>query len=213
MLAAEAAPRGIVPYLRQHILDKTFQGLYHTDAFDRALLVPYFIVLILLAAYGVHRYILVYLYYKHKKNRTTEPNQYFEDLPRLTVQLPIFNEQYVVERLLESICKLKYPLDKLDIQVLDDSTDETVEVARNLVERYAALGSPISYHHRTNREGFKAGALAEGLKTAKGDFVATFVADFTPAEDFLLLTVHHFTDPKIGMVQTRWTLLNRNYSF
>jgi len=207
------APKGIGPYLRQHLLDKTFEGLYHTDAFDRALLIPYFIVLVLLAGYGMHRYVLVYLYYKHKKNRTTEPAAYFEDLPRLTVQLPIFNEQYVVERLLEAVCKLKYPREKLDIQVLDDSTDETIEVARNLVERYAALGNPIRYHHRTNREGFKAGALAEGLTTAKGEFVAIFDADFTPPEDFLLRTIHHFTDPKIGMVQTRWTHINRDYSF
>src|SRR5271165_1245220 len=213
MLAACSAPKGIGPYLRQHLLDKTFQGLYHTDAFDRALLIPYFIVLVLLAGYGMHRYILVYLYYKHKKNRTTEPAALFEQLPRVTVQLPIFNEQYVVERLLECVCKLKYPGERLDIQVLDDSTDETVDVARGLVERYAALGNPISYHHRTNREGYKAGALAEGLKTAKGEFVAIFDADFTPPEDFLLRTIHHFTDPKIGMVQTRWTHINRNYSF
>jgi cellulose synthase/poly-beta-1,6-N-acetylglucosamine synthase-like glycosyltransferase len=213
LFVAWATPKGIGPYLRQHLLDKTFQGLYHTDVFDRALLVPYFIVLILLAAYGMHRYVLVYLYYKHKKNRTTDPAACFEELPRVTVQLPIFNEQYVVERLLESICKLKYPRAKLDIQVLDDSTDETVEVARNLVERYAALGNPIGYHHRTNRHGYKAGALAEGLKTARGEFVAIFDADFIPPEDFLLRTVHHFTDPKIGMVQTRWTHINRNYSF
>jgi cellulose synthase/poly-beta-1,6-N-acetylglucosamine synthase-like glycosyltransferase len=212
-LAVYAAPRGIGAYLRQHLLDRTFQGLYHTDAFDRALLIPYFIVLVLLAGYGMHRYILVYLYYKHKKNRTTDPAAYFDRLPRVTVQLPTFNEQYVVERLLDSICKLKYPQEKLDIQVLDDSTDETVDVARNLVERYAALGNPISYHHRINREGFKAGALAEGLKTAKGEFVAIFDADFTPPEDFLLRTIHHFTDSKIGMVQTRWTHINRNYSF
>jgi cellulose synthase/poly-beta-1,6-N-acetylglucosamine synthase-like glycosyltransferase len=212
-LAMYAVPRGIGAYLRQHLLDRTFQGLYHTDSFDRALLIPYFIVLVLLAGYGMHRYILVYLYYKHKKNRTTDPAAYFERLPRVTVQLPTFNEQYVVERLLDSICKLKYPQEKLDIQVLDDSTDETVDVARNLVERYAALGNPISYHHRVNREGFKAGALAEGLKTAKGEFVAIFDADFTPPEDFLLRTIHHFTDSKIGMVQTRWTHINRNYSF
>src|SRR5260370_15818210 len=107
MLAAWAAPRGIGPYLRQHLLDKTFQGLYHTDAFDRALLVPYFIVLVLLAGYGIHRYILVYLYYKHKEKRTTEPAELFQEFPRITVPLPIFNEQYVVERLLESICRLK----------------------------------------------------------------------------------------------------------
>ncbi|MFY9911048.1 MAG: cellulose synthase family protein [Candidatus Sulfotelmatobacter sp.] len=201
------------PYLRQHLLDKTFQGLYHTDAFDRALLIPYFIVLVLLAGYGIHRYILVYLYYKHKDKRTTAPSAIFAELPRITVQLPIFNEQFVVERLLDAVCKLKYPREKLDIQVLDDSTDETVEVARNLVERYAALGNPITYHHRTNRAGFKAGALAEGLKTAKGEFVTIFDADFTPPEDFLLRTIHHFTDPAIGMVQTRWTHINRNYSF
>ncbi|MFY9741975.1 MAG: cellulose synthase family protein [Candidatus Sulfotelmatobacter sp.] len=211
-LALWAAPRGIVPYLRQHLLDKTFQGLYHTDAFDRALLIPYFVVLVMLAGYGIHRYILVYLYYKHKEKRTTTPPGLFEELPRVTVQLPIFNEQFVVERLLDAVCKLKYPCEKLDIQVLDDSTDETVEVARNLVERYATLGHPIAYHHRANREGFKAGALAEGLKTAKGEFVAIFDADFTPPEDFLMCTVHHFTDPKIGMVQTRWTHINRNYS-
>jgi cellulose synthase/poly-beta-1,6-N-acetylglucosamine synthase-like glycosyltransferase len=207
------APRGIGHYLRQHLLDKTFQGLYHTDAFDRALLVPYFIVLVLLAGYGMHRYILVYLYYKHKAKRTTEPPTHFQDLPRVTLQLPIFNEQYVVERLLEAVCRLKYPREKLDIQVLDDSTDETVDVARNLVERYAALGNPIAYHHRANRHGFKAGALAEGLKSAKGEFVVIFDADFTPPEDFLLRTIHHFTDPKVGMVQTRWTHINRDYSF
>jgi cellulose synthase/poly-beta-1,6-N-acetylglucosamine synthase-like glycosyltransferase len=208
-----AGPRGVVPYIRQHFLDTTFRGLYRVNGFDLALLIPYFIVLILLAGYGVHRYILVYLYYKHRKNRTTEPATYFEELPRITVQLPIFNEQYVVERLLDSVCKLNYPREKLDIQVLDDSTDETVDVARDLVERYAALGHPVSHHHRTNREGFKAGALAEGLKTAKGEFVAIFDADFTPSEDFLLRTIHHFSDTKIGMVQTRWTHINRNYSF
>jgi cellulose synthase/poly-beta-1,6-N-acetylglucosamine synthase-like glycosyltransferase len=208
-----SAPRGIGQYFRQHFLDRTFQGLYHANAFDIALLVPYFVVLILLASYGMHRYVLVYLYYKHKKNRTTEPKELFADLPRVTVQLPIFNEQYVVDRLLDAICKLKYPREKLDIQVLDDSTDETVKVARDLVERYAALGHPISYHHRGNREGFKAGALAAGLQTAKGEFVAIFDADFVPPEDFLLRTIHHFTDPHIGMVQTRWTHINRNYSF
>src|ERR1700758_1920993 len=118
-------PKGIGPYIRQHFLDTTFRGLYHANAFDIALLVPYFIVLILLAGYGVHRYILVYLYYKHRKNRTTEPATRFSELPRVTVQLPIFNEQYVVARLLEAVCRLKYPREKLDIQVLDDSTDET----------------------------------------------------------------------------------------
>jgi cellulose synthase/poly-beta-1,6-N-acetylglucosamine synthase-like glycosyltransferase len=161
----------------------------------------------------VHRYVLVYLYYKNRKNHTGEPAAHFDDLPRVTVQLPMFNEQFVAERLIDCVCKLKYPREKLDIQVLDDSTDETVDVVGNLVERFAALGHPISYHHRTNREGFKAGALAEGMKTAQGEFIAIFDADFLPPEDFLLRTIHHFTDPKIGMVQTRWTHINRNYSF
>jgi cellulose synthase/poly-beta-1,6-N-acetylglucosamine synthase-like glycosyltransferase len=205
--------RGIGPYIRQHFLDTTFKGLYQPNAFDMALLIPYFVVLILLASYGVHRYILVYLYYKHQKKRTSEPVSRFAELPLVTVQLPMFNEQFVVERLLEAVCRLQYPLEKLEIQVLDDSTDETQAVARGLVAHYAARGFPISYHHRTNREGFKAGALAEGMKAAKGEFIAIFDADFTPPEDFLRRTIDHFTDPKIGMVQTRWTHINRNYSF
>src|SRR6202049_4967741 len=213
VLAAFVAPKGVGQYIRQHFLDKTFQGLYHRNAFDTALLIPYFIVLILLASYVSHLFFLLYLYYKNKKNRTTEPPAHFPELPRVTVQLPIFNEQFVVERLLDSICRLNYPLEKLDIQVLDDSTDETLAVARGLVNHYAAKGFPVSYHHRFNREGFKAGALAEGLKTAQGDFVAIFDADFVPPEDFLLRTIHHFTHPTIGMVQTRWTHINRNYSF
>jgi cellulose synthase/poly-beta-1,6-N-acetylglucosamine synthase-like glycosyltransferase len=211
--AVFVAPKGIGQYIRQHFLDKTFQGLYHANAFDTALLIPYFIVLILLASYGAHRYVLVYLYYKNKRNRTTEPPAHFPELPRVTIQLPIFNEQFVIERLLDAICRMDYPLEKLDIQVLDDSTDETVAVARGLVNHYAAKGFPVSYHHRSNREGFKAGALSEGLKTAKGEFVTIFDADFVPPEDFLLRTIHHFTDPKIAMVQTRWTHINRNYSF
>jgi len=212
VLALILASKGIGSYLRQHFLDKTFQGLYQINAFDLALLIPYFIVLIILAAYGGHRYWLVYLYYKKGKNKTTEPASHFADLPRVTVQLPIFNEQYVVDRLLDAICKLDYPKEKLDIQLLDDSTDETVEVARALVERYAALGNPVVYVHRDNREGFKAGALEAGLQTAKGEFVAIFDADFVPPPDFLLKCIHHFTDPKVGMVQTRWTHINRNYS-
>ena len=208
------ASKGLGAYFRQHFLDKTFVGLYQINAFDLALLIPYFIVLTILAAYGAHRYWMVYLYYKYKKNKTTEPGAYFpaDNLPRVTVQLPIFNEQYVVDRLLDAVCRLEYPKHKLDIQLLDDSTDETVEVARLLVERYVALGHPVAYIHRDNREGFKAGALEAGLKTAKGEFVAIFDADFVPPPDFLLKCIHHFTGPKIGMVQTRWTHINRNYS-
>ncbi len=212
-LAVFLAQRGLSQYLRQHFFDTTFKGIYQANAFDMALLIPYFVVLTLLASYGVHRYRLVYLYYKRKKNGTVEPEQKFAELPRVTVQLPIFNEQYVVDRLLQAICRLDYPRDRLDIQLLDDSTDETVNVARGLVEHYAAQGHPISYIHRTNRAGYKAGALHEGLKVAKGEFIAIFDADFVPPTDFLLRTIHHFTQPKVGMVQTRWTHINRHYSF
>jgi cellulose synthase/poly-beta-1,6-N-acetylglucosamine synthase-like glycosyltransferase len=214
ILAMILASKGLGPYLRQHFLDKTFQGLYEINAFDLALLIPYFVVLVVLAGYGAHRYWMVYLYYKHKKNKTAEPAARFhaDDLPRITVQLPIFNEQYVVDRLLDAVCRLEYPKEKLDIQLLDDSTDETVEVARILVDRYVALGHPVTYLHRENREGFKAGALEAGLKTAEGEFVAIFDADFVPPPGFLLTCIHHFTDPQIGMVQTRWTHINRHYS-
>ena len=207
------APHGLTNYVRTHFLDTTFKGLYQANAFDLALLIPYFIVLIWLASYGIHRYTLVYLYYKHRKDRPQGPPGYFAELPRVTVQLRIFNEQFVVERLVDTVCRLDYPKDKLDIQLLDDSTDETKGVARRLVERYAAEGYPISYHHRTNREGYKAGALREGLKSAQGEFVAIFDADFVPPADFLMRVIHYFTEAKVGMVQGRWSHINRNYSF
>ena len=210
---AYAGQKGLVHYLKSQFLDRTFKGLYTPNAFDLSLLIPYFIVMTVLAGYGLHRYALVYMYYKNRKNRTTDPPQHFAELPRITVQLPIFNEQFVVDRLVEAICKLEYPKDKLDIQVLDDSTDETTQTARAVVERYAALGHPIVFIHRDNREGFKAGALQNGMKTSQGEFICIFDADFVPPEDWLLRVVHHFAEPQIGMVQTRWTHLNRNYSF
>src|SRR5947209_18886570 len=122
-------------FIRAQFLDNTFRGLYTPNAFDIALLAPYFIVLVFLASYGIHRYVLVYLYYKHKNNAATQaPAEWPQDsLPRITIQLPIFNEQYVVDRLVEAICRMEYPREKLDIQLLDDSTDETVEVARSVV--------------------------------------------------------------------------------
>jgi cellulose synthase/poly-beta-1,6-N-acetylglucosamine synthase-like glycosyltransferase len=200
-------------YWQHHFADKTFKGLYQANGFDLLLLIPYFVVMIILASYGVHRYALVYLYYKHRDRRTQQPALQFAELPRVTVQLPIFNEQFVVERLIEAICRLEYPRDYLEIQVLDDSTDETVDVARAAVNRWAAKGEPIRYIHRTNREGFKAGALQNGMLEASGEFIAIFDADFVPPQDFLLRTIHHFTDPRIAMVQTRWTHINRHYSF
>jgi cellulose synthase/poly-beta-1,6-N-acetylglucosamine synthase-like glycosyltransferase len=174
--------------------------------------VPYFAVMIVLALYGVHRYTMCYLYFKYKKNYNPHPPQHFAELPRVTVQLPIFNEQFVIDRLIEAICAMEYPREKLEIQVLDDSTDETQQVAAGIVARYAALGHPIEYIHRTNRYGFKAGALDAGLKVAKGEFVAIFDADFVPPPDWIMKVIHHFSEPGIGMVQTRWSHMNRNYS-
>jgi len=191
--------------------DRTFSGIYHVNAFDMMMMIPYFIVLIILAVYGLHRYWLVYDYYKYRKN-VPGPPPAVSEWPRVTVQLPIFNERYVIERLVEAVCRFDYPHELLDIQVLDDSTDETCEVARACVERQAAQAMPISYIHRTNREGYKAGALEHGLKTARGEFVAIFDADFIPEPDFLRRTVPYFQDPAIGMAQTRWTYLNRDYS-
>ena len=225
LLLVLAAPNGIVGYLKRNYTGdraKIFHGLYRSNAFDTALLIPYFIVMVILAFYGIHRYQLVWLYFKNKKNaaKWDEPPARYgeEELPFVTVQLPIFNEQFVIERLIEACCRLDYPRDRFEIQVLDDSTDETVTVAREIVERYAAgfagmEPQPIVYLHRTNRYGYKAGALDEGLKVAHGELVAIFDADFVPPTEWVMQVVHHFAEPEIGMVQTRWTHLNRGYSF
>jgi cellulose synthase/poly-beta-1,6-N-acetylglucosamine synthase-like glycosyltransferase len=210
---AFAPQNGLRHYLKaMQTTDQTFKGLYHLNAFDLAMLLPYFAVMILLSVYGVHRYTMVYMYYKNKKNYQPNPAKLFDELPRVTVQLPIFNEQFVIDRLIEAVCAMEYPREKLEIQVLDDSTDETQAVAAGIVARYAALGNPIVYIHRTNRMGYKAGALDAGLKVAKGEFVAIFDADFVPPKDWLMKVIHHFAQPEIGMVQTRWTHLNRDYS-
>ncbi|MGD0801907.1 MAG: cellulose synthase family protein [Terracidiphilus sp.] len=185
---------------------------YRLNWFDEAVLFPYFAVMIILALYGVHRYTMCYLYFKYKKNYNPNPPMHFDELPRVTVQLPIFNEQFVIDRLIEAVCAMQYPKDKLEIQVLDDSTDETQQVAADIVARYAALGHPIAYIHRANRYGYKAGALDAGLKVATGEFVAIFDADFVPPTDWLMKVIHHFAEPEIGMVQTRWSHMNRNYS-
>src|SRR6185295_9102609 len=157
----------------------------------------YFVVLGVLCLYGFHRYLMVYLYYRHAK-RDPKVTKEFEQLPPVTVQLPIFNEMYVAERLIDASCGIDYPADKLQIQVLDESTDETVQVARKKVDEWKAKGVDIEYIHRTDRTGYKAGALDHGLKTAKGEFVALFDADFVPQPDFLYKTIHHFTEDKVG---------------
>jgi cellulose synthase/poly-beta-1,6-N-acetylglucosamine synthase-like glycosyltransferase len=186
--------------------------LYQMDKFDLAIVIAYFVILAILSFYGVHRYVMVFLFRKHRE-KTIAPESRFEELPRVTVQIPAFNEMYVIERVIDAVCSFDYPVDRLDIQVLDDSTDETQKIARNAVERWSALGLDIHYIHREDRTGFKAGALENGLRTAKGEFIAIFDVDFVPQPDFLQKAIHYFTNPNIGMVQGRWEHLNRNYSF
>lgn len=171
----------------------------------------YFSVLAVLSVYGSHRYRMAYLYYRHKYALPT-PKGELKELPRVTIQLPIFNEMYVVERLVDAVCRIEYPREKFEVQVLDDSTDETCSIARARVEQWKEKGIDISYIHRTNRSGFKAGALENGLHLAKGEFVAVFDADFVPSVDFLTRTVPFFADSKVGMVQVRWGHLNRDFS-
>lgn len=187
--------------------------LYSLDAFDWVIVIFYFTILTLLAILGAYRMRMVYqfLRYRHIK---PQPQRHLalSELPRITVQLPIFNEMYVVDRLLKSVTELDYPRHLLQIQTLDDSTDETVEIARAAVEKYQRLGFDIEYIHRVERTGFKAGALENGMKTAKGDLIAIFDADFTPKSDCLQKMVDFFSDENIGMVQMRWGHINANYS-
>ncbi|HEY0873232.1 MAG TPA: cellulose synthase family protein [Vicinamibacterales bacterium] len=179
---------------------------------ETLILVLYFFVLSILAIYGWHRYYLVYLYMKNR-DRAPEPPAPLKEYPPVTVQLPIFNEMYVADRLIGAVCELDYPRELLEIQVLDDSTDETKDIAELAVRRYAAKGFNIKYLHRVDRTGFKAGALEAGLKQASGQFIAIFDADFIPSSDFLQRTLPYFaTDPKIGMVQARWGHINQDYS-
>jgi cellulose synthase/poly-beta-1,6-N-acetylglucosamine synthase-like glycosyltransferase len=188
-----------------------FDGLYRFDSFDWAILIPYLIVLLILSLYGIHRCWLVYTYMKCRQNVPSRESDPFE-WPAVTIQLPIYNERYVIERLLHAVSRINYPRRLLDIQVLDDSTDETQEVADACVKRYQARGLPIRYLHRSDRTGFKAGALAEGLNSATGELVAIFDADFMPTPDFLRRTTPYFRNPKVAVVQARWTYLNRGYS-
>jgi cellulose synthase/poly-beta-1,6-N-acetylglucosamine synthase-like glycosyltransferase len=173
--------------------------------------VCYMSVLIGLSAYGIHRYFIIYLYLKNRK-RPPVPAGKFEQLPKVTVQLPIFNEVYVAERLLRSVSELDYPQQLLQIQVLDDSTDDTREVVLSCADQLRQRGFNVQCIHRVARTGFKAGALAAGLEAAEGEFLCILDADFVPQPDLLKRTIHFFTDPKIGMIQTRWGHLNRGYS-
>ncbi len=181
---------------------------------ETLLLGTYFVVLVLLSFYGAHRYMIVYLYRKYARGGDPDPKARFDDdqLPMVTVQLPLYNERYVVERLIEAVCQLDYPRNRLQIQVLDDSTDDTTAIAREIAADKRQAGIDIEVLHRDERTGYKAGALAEGLEKADGDLIAVFDADFVPKPDFLRNTVHHFTDDDVGVVQARWDYINRDYS-
>ena len=176
--------------------------------FDFFWLLTYFLVLIGLAGYGFHRLMMVVLYVKHRKN-VPQPKGQWEEWPMVTVQLPMFNEKYVVEGLLRKVTAIDYPKDKLEIQILDDSTDDTYELCQQQVEFYKQQGFDIKCLHRVDRTGYKAGALEAADMVAKGEFLLILDADFRPEPDILKVTMPYFTDEKVALVQTRWGHLNR----
>jgi len=187
--------------------------LYVLDAFDWAILLLYFAILGTLAIYGAYRIKQVIDFWRYR-NFVPRPSARFSEaeLPRITVQLPLFNELYVVDRLLKAVTAIDYPREKLEIQVLDDSTDETTRVAEAVVAKYAAQGFDIHYIHRADRTGFKAGALENGNRSAKGELLAIFDADFVPKPDCLRKLVDFFTDPMVGCAQMRWSHINGRYN-
>ncbi len=174
------------------------------------LLTIYYVLLGLVSAVMFYRALLIPRYYLRRR-ADDEPAGRFPEPPVVTVQLPVFNEMFVVERLIDSVCALDWPRDRLEIQVLDDSTDATVEIARAKVAQMRAEGFDIVHVHRTDRSGYKAGALRAAMDAAKGEFLAIFDADFVPTADFLRRTVDYFTDAQVAFVQARWTFLNDKY--
>ena len=182
---------------------------------ETAVIILYTLALAVIFLYSIAQLNLLFNYLKAVKNSENVPLYDFgnpEEIPFVTVQLPLYNELYVVERLLNNIARLDYPKEKLEIQVLDDSTDASLETTCKKIEALQAEGIPIYHITRPNRSGFKAGALKEGLTLAKGEFIAIFDSDFVPSTDWLRKTVPYFKDKKIGVVQTRWAHLNRDYS-
>ncbi|HWP35058.1 MAG TPA: cellulose synthase family protein [Thermodesulfobacteriota bacterium] len=179
----------------------------------------YYLALFVLFLYGINCYVLVCLYRRGRGAALAQDEEVWRRwrpdparLPVVTVQLPLYNERYVVDRLLEAVTRLDYPRDRLEIQILDDSTDATRAIAARLAARYRREGFDIVHLCRDDRSGFKAGALKAGLEVAKGEFIAIFDADSVPAPDFLLKTLPFFEDPEVGMVQTRWGHINHDYS-
>lgn len=178
---------------------------------EKAILILYLVLITILMFYTFHAYLMLYYYLKAWGKTVPQKILKIRRYPMVTVQLPLFNEQYVIERLLKSAVRLDYPKDRLEIQVLDDSTDETTRILERLVSFYRGQGYDITLLHRTNRRGFKAGALKDGLEKAKGEYVAVFDADFVIPEDFLMRTLPHFKKG-VAAVQTRWGHLNDTYS-
>jgi len=178
---------------------------------ENLVLISYAVSLSILFLFSSHGFVMIYYHHKFNKKKHEE-NKNFKCDQIVTIQLPLYNELYVAERLINTICEMDYPKDKLEIQVLDDSTDETVNIVAALVAEKQKEGFDITHIRRGNRIGFEAGALKEGLKTAKGEYVAIFDADFVPQPDFLKSTLKFFNDEKVGMVQTRWEHLNNDYS-
>ena len=179
------------------------------------IIVIYSFALILIFMYALAQLNLLFNYISAQKKEDTSPKFDFKnskEIPFVTIQLPVYNEMYVMERLLENIVKLDYPREKLEIQVLDDSTDESVVTTKKQISELQKTGIDIQHIQRSNRQGFKAGALKEGLEIAKGEFIAIFDADFLPEKDWLLQTIPYFKNEEIGVVQSRWGHINRNYS-
>ena len=182
---------------------------------ETTIIIVYTIALILIFMYALAQLNLLFNYLSSKKQKDyCEPLDFskIDEVPYVTIQLPVYNEMYVMERLLDNIAKIEYPREKLEIQVLDDSTDETVITTRDHIQELQKTGLDIQHITRTDRKGFKAGALKEGLKIAKGEFIAIFDSDFLPDSDWLKRTIPYFKDENIGVVQTRWSHINRNYS-
>jgi len=183
------------------------------DILINSTLAVYGLSLFLIFIYSLTQLNMLRYFLKYQKTKPPlKTDQPATGWPKVTVQLPLYNELYVVERLLECITALDYPKDKIQIQVLDDSTDESLALTKKLVRAYQAKGFPIFHLHRKERKGFKAGALKEGLETATGDLIAIFDSDFLPDSDWLYKTVPQFENTKVGVVQTRWGHLNRTYS-
>ena len=171
----------------------------------------YVAVFLGLSVFGAHRLRILWLYWRHRKAEPQATGK-FENLPDVTIQLPLFNEMHVVDQLLEAVSQLDYPREKLQIQILDDSTDDTQQVCEEGAARLRARGFEVEYRHRDNRTGFKAGALEEAMPTARGEFLLIFDADFMPPSDMLQKMIHHFSDDKVGMVQARWGHINKRDS-